>query len=108
MLYGAGTGITNTAYLASRVNLPANAENPDGDSFRDVGGAYPSQNVTVNGKTYKAIQAQHQLSMIQQNELNVHEPGSSADLSGMDNYFGSTGYAVANLRTPQQSMLRRV
>ena len=96
VLYGAGTGITNTAYLASRVNLPANAENPDGDSFRDVGGAYPSQNVTVNGKTYKAIQAQHQLSMIQQNELNVHKL-VSADLSGMDNYFGSTGYAVANL-----------
>lgn len=93
---------TNPAYVTSAYLINQNVDNTTGTSFTDNAGnlpdaanSIPGSLIQESGDSYLLLMAQTENTLTFNNQVTLYKM-ASADVTGMDQYRGSEGYAVAS------------
>lgn len=106
------SAFTNTAYVTSAHLVNQNVENPTGTSFTDTAGNLPSAASGIPGSliqaeasTYLTLLAQTENTLTFNNQVTLYKM-ASANVTGMDQYRGSEGYAIASTNDGSDANIR--
>ncbi len=96
------SAFTNKAYVTSAHLINQNVDNPTGTSFTDNKGdlpdaanSIPGSLIQESGDSYLLLLAQVENTLTFNNQVTLYKM-VSADVTGMDQYKGSEGYAIAS------------
>jgi pilin isopeptide linkage protein/uncharacterized repeat protein (TIGR01451 family) len=98
----ASSAFTNQAYVTSAHLINQNVDNPTGTSFTDNKGdlpdaanSIPGSLIQESGDSYLLLLAQAENTLTFNNQVTLYKM-VSADVTGMEQYRGSEGYAIAS------------